>query len=52
MGYGCGAFHLGRTDDEISYQPYNGGEIPEESYSELDALYEERDRQTESFILR
>ena len=32
MGYGCGAFHLGRTDDEISYQPYNGGEIPEESY--------------------
>ena len=25
-------FHLGRTDDEISYQPYNGGEIPEESY--------------------
>ena len=33
MGYGCGAFHLGRTDDEISYQPYNGGEIPEESYA-------------------
>ena len=32
MGYGCGAFHLGRNDDEISYQPYNGGEIPEESH--------------------
>ena len=52
MGYGCGAFHLGRTDDEISYQHTMVAKYRKKAIKELDALYEERDRQTESFILR
>lgn len=46
MGHGSGAFYLGTTDDEKSYQPYNGGKI---SRKEWDVLYEERGRRNVFF---
>ena len=52
MGYGCGAFHLEELMMKYHISHTMVAKYRKKAIKELDALYEERDRQTESFILR